>query len=214
MRKIIFISIVISFFASCKKDELKPKQLYNYTDTTYAITGTPGEFNDEIFCLYPYKSLIIDATVNDNSATYLWHPGGETTPSIEVTEETNGYNLYVEISSNTLGNIQIFVTVSNCIPAVYIPSSFTPFDDAINDYWKPVFNHWWNHGVKVVYFQIRDADGIVLYEETTDSNTNIQGWDGTYQNQNMPSGFYLYYINYSTLTTENNILTGSLELIR
>ncbi len=210
MKKIIFISIIVSFFAACKKDELKPKQLYNYTDTTYAISGTQGNFNQEIFCIYPYKSLILDATVNDSSATYLWYPNGETTPSIEITEETNGITLYVEISSGTLGNIQIFVTIQNCIPAVYIPSSFSPNSDNVNDTWIPFFNDWWNNGVTGVLYEIRDNEGVKLFS----TDNRYKGWDGTYQGTQMPSGFYLYYINYSTLTTENNILTGSLELIR
>jgi len=215
MRNIIFISIIISFFVSCKKDELKPKQLYNYTDTTYHISGIPGEFNQELICMFPYKSLILDATVSDSSATYLWQPGGETTPSIEITEETNGSVLYVEIYSN-FSTTQIFINIQNCMPMVYVPSSFTPDADNINDKWHPVIQSYFdNHdGIPHIYFQIRDADGIVLYEEDPGPTLNMIGWDGTYHDAPMPSGFYLFYINYSTLTSENNILTGSLELIR
>ncbi len=208
MKKFIFISVVISFFAACKKDELKPRQLYNFTDTTYTISGTPGIDNQEYFCLYPHKSIILDATVSDSSATYLWQPGGESTPTIEVDEEIN--SLTVDISSNTLGNIHIFMGVNICTPLVFVPSSFTPNSDFVNDNWKPVCTSYFNYGITETLYEVKDNEGIKLF--STDNRN--QGWDGTYKGANMPSGFYLYYINYSTLTHENNILTGSLELIR
>lgn len=211
MKKILLFILIVIIFSGCTKDDLNPKTVYEYTDTTYAISGTPNIFNEEIFCIYPYKSIIIDATVNDTSATYLWHPNGETTPSIEISEETNGINLYVEINSGIEGNIQIFVTVVNWIPVVYVPTSFTPFDNAINDNWRPVLNDYWNNGITGIYYEIRDNEGVKLF--STDDEQN-PGWDGTYKGIDMPSGFYLYYINYTTLTSENNILTGSLELIR
>jgi gliding motility-associated-like protein len=203
MRNLFFITSTIVFLSSCCKDDFDPKPTsYNYEDTTYYIdlSGIPGDLS---FCLYPYNSITLDATTNDTSATYLWGPGGETTSSINL---TNGDYCTLNYFSNSTGAIQLKFSLYNCNPAMYVPNAFSPNSDGISDKWRPVYSN-----IETIKYEIRDYEGVKVFS-TNDLGSS--GWDGTYQNVPMPSGFYLYYINYSTLTTENNILTGSLELIR
>ncbi|MGE0637307.1 MAG: gliding motility-associated C-terminal domain-containing protein [Bacteroidia bacterium] len=203
MKQLAIIFSFVALLTSCSKDEFEPKPLLNnFQDTTYSIDISNNQIYYD-FCLYPYNSLTLDATANDTSATYLWEPGGETTSSIQV-DHDDYYTL--NYYSNSTGPIQISIAIYNCIPAMYATNSFTPNSDGLNDSWRPIYS-----SISSIHWEIRDNEGVKVF--STDDLTS-SGWDGEYQNVPMPSGFYLYYINYSTLTTENNILTGSLELIR
>lgn len=199
MNKFIFTLIVIISFASCKRNEFEPKPKNNFIDTTFYITLNGN--ND--FYYYPNYNISLDATTNDSSAIYSWQPGGETTPIISI-EESGNYILHYY--SDSTGDVSINILIHPFIPSMYVPNSFSPSTDGLNDSWRPIYS-----GITSIYYEVRDNDGIKLFST---NDLKSKGWNGTYSGSIMPSGFYLYYINYSTLTASNNILTGSLELIR
>lgn len=211
MKNITFLFVIAVLFSSCEKNELEPRTV-NPPDSTFIHISQYSHYLSE--CLYPYVYLIADASsLITDTTTIQWFPGGQTNPVIEIFQPID-YELYVYSVSDT---DTFHISVEMCepleipsVPMVYVPSGFSPDQSGVNDYFRPVANSL----VESVFLQIRDIDGIVLYEEQSDPNNNYTGWDGKYNGSQMPSGFYLYYINYSTLTTENNILTGSLELIR
>lgn len=184
------ILLLLLFLCACDKNEFEPSAV-QIPDSTYSVYR-PSPSNTS-FCLYPYSYIILDLL----SSNYpIYTPGEYQIP---------------------FGDTVLTIYADTCSPPsfpptaeIYVPNSFSPASDNHNDFFKPVPNlHVYNYAL-----QIRDTEGILLYEEKKGDHLYFQGWDGTYQNTNMPTGFYLYYINYSTLTTENNILTGSLELIR
>lgn len=208
---ILTLALLFTLFFGCKKNELDPTPV-DPPDSTFVYMS----YNCPSIspCLYPYVYLILDANdIITDTTTIQWFPGGQTNPVIEV-YQPGDYELHIYSPSDT-DTFHIYVDACPplevpSIPMIYVPTGFSPDQDGRNDYFRPISNSL----IESVFLQIRDVDGIVLYEEQSDSSNNYGGWDGTYQNVFMPSGFYLYYINYSTLTTENNILTGSLELIR
>ena len=201
MKNLFFIIAVIIFLSSCSKDEFEPKSLNNTIDVTLDVNPLSAELYYQ-FYYYPNYNLTLDATVNDSSATYLWSPGGETTSSISIEGEGD---YLLNFFSDSTGSIQIQISIEEHIPTMYVTNSFSPNSDGLNDRWSPFYS-----GITSIYWEIRDNEGAKVF--STDELGS--SWDGTYNGVNMPSGFYLYYINYSTLTSENNILTGSLELIR
>lgn len=196
--------ITIALLSSCGKAEFEPRVISNSFDTTLYINPVDTTIQDYYLCNYPFYNWRIDATGNDTSATYLWEPGGETTSTIEGVN-LNDY-LTLHYFSDSTGPVQFIFDFQECSPAIYIPSAFTPGGDNLSERWRPFYN-----GLTSIYYEIRDSDGIKVF--STD-NLNSDGWDGKYKSNYMPHAFYLYYINYSTLESENNIKTGSLELIR
>jgi len=201
MKQLAIIFSFVALLASCSKDEFEPKPTnVFFIDTTYYFNPTINTFFS--FFYYPNYNLTLAAEATDSSATYLWSPGGETTSSITVTQSGS---YFLNYSSLSTGPLQIEIYLEEYIPTMYVTNSFSPNSDGLNDIWRPLYS-----GITSIHWEIRDSEGVKVFS----TNELGEGWDGTYQNQNMPSGFYLYYINYSTLTTENNILTGSLELIR
>jgi gliding motility-associated-like protein len=190
MKHILPIFLVFLLLAACEKNEFEPK-IVNIPDSTYFVYK-PSQLNTS-FCIYPYSYIILDLTVG----IYPIYTPGE----YQVPYGDTVLTIYADTCSPPS-----FPTTAE----MYVQNSFSPNSYNANAFFKPIPNlHIYSYSL-----QIRDAEGIVLYEETKGDHLYFKGWDGQYQNTNMPSGFYLYYINYSTLTTENNILTGSLELIR
>ena len=63
------------------------------------ITSSPSDTS-----YWPFPPITLDATVDDPEATYLWEPGGETTPSITVTEAQYGLGEHVfTVTVNSMG---------------------------------------------------------------------------------------------------------------
>ncbi len=202
MKQLAIIFSFVALLASCNKDEFEPEPTnVFFIDTTYYFNPTINSFFS--FFYYPNYNLTLAAEATDSSATYLWSPGGETTSSITV-NQSGSY--FLNYSSLSTGPLQIEIYLEEYIPTMYVTNSFSPNSDGLNDTWRPIYS-----GITSIHWEIRDSEGVKVFS-TNDLGSS--GWDGTYQNVPLPSGFYLYYINYSTLTTENNILTGSLELIR
>ncbi|MCG3166819.1 MAG: hypothetical protein POELPBGB_02602 [Bacteroidia bacterium] len=206
MKNICSISLLLLFFCACEKNEFGPNAI-EIPDSTYFVYKA-NQFNTS-YCIYPYSYLIIDVSNMVQNTPHVWLPSGDTSTFYKISQPGQ-YQLSFQ-------NLIMTFFIDTCPPPsfpptaeMYVPNSFSPASDNHNDFFKPVPNlHVYNYAL-----QIRDTEGILLYEEKKGDHLYFQGWDGTYQNTNMPTGFYLYYINYSTLTTENNILTGSLELIR
>ena len=67
-----------------------------------------------------------------------------------------------------------------------IPNYFTPDGDGQNDYWIPENIEGWPE----ILIKIYDRYGRVVAEETVVPN----GWDGTYQGKELPTGDYWYIV--------------------
>ncbi len=94
----------------------------------------------------------------------------------------------------------------------YIPNSFTPNEDGINDVWRPVGNT----------LDIRDFEVTILDRwggEVFHTKDYNQGWNGSSNKGDgehyLPTGVYTYLIKVSSATTEDKReITGFITLIR
>ena len=144
---------------------------------------------------------------------YLWTPG-ETIdcPTCLNTKasptDNQTFVLAVTDSNGCTGYDSVLVDV---IPScgdelVYIPNSFTPNNDGINDYVMVR-----SYGVEAVnFFRVFDRWGNKLFE-TTDID---EGWDGYFGNELMPSGVYLVLVEGVCINGENFTKTGNVTLFR
>ncbi|GAB5538093.1 MAG: hypothetical protein Salg2KO_01960 [Salibacteraceae bacterium] len=115
---------------------------------------------------------------------------------------------YLEVES-PLGcfNYDTITVFSDCYDVVYIPSTFTPNDDGVNDVFL-VSAHRIQNGRMV----IRNKWGHVVFE----SNNVEHGWDGTKLNEGYasPDGVYYYLFLYQTESGRHLQKEGTLTLIR
>ncbi|HAW51321.1 MAG TPA: hypothetical protein DCX54_03170, partial [Flavobacteriales bacterium] len=77
-------------------------------------------------------------------------------------------------------------------PLFYVPNSFTPNGDGVNDYFMPKGAF---HDVKAYKLEVFNRWGEMIY--STD-NYNSNGWDGTYKGTPAPTGSYVYVVNYTS----------------
>ena len=115
-------------------------------------------------------------------ASILWNPSTSLDNPESFTPKFNGASdkLYtIEITTNAgciTGDTQLVKTVKSI--EVFVPGAFSPNNDGINDYLRPILK-----GVKKIgYFRIYNRAGMVLFE----TKANIPGWDGTFKG--MPQG--------------------------
>jgi gliding motility-associated-like protein len=121
-----------------------------------------------------------------DGATYSWSTG-QTTPTIEVTEPGT-YFVNVLFGPCSLTDTMV-VEGGYGSPALYVPNSFTPNKDALND----VF---YAEGTDITSFRMRIFDrwGELLFE-TTDIN---DGWDGIYKGEKVPNDVYVVVTDHTT----------------
>lgn len=92
-------------------------------------------------------------------------------------------------------------------PTLYIPNSFTPNDDELNQYWELSFND----RITEIKVEIFDRWGFRLFS-SDDKNFK---WDGIFQGKLLPQGVYAYKIRYTD--DDKNIeqtLYGHVTLLR
>lgn len=91
-------------------------------------------------------------------------------------------------------------------PVIYIPNSFTPDGDMLND----IFRAFPNQSILDGELLIFSRWGELIYK----SDAMPFGWDGKYGNKDCEQGVYNYVLNYNTLSSGRKTLTGSVLLIR
>jgi len=107
-----------------------------------------------------------------------------------------------------LGRAAFSTSNESCVsldPIWFAPSAFSPNDDGTND----VFF------VKGAFFeqfrmQIYNRWGKLIFESASIN----EGWDGTYKNQAVPEGVYMFRITAQTSSGQPISRTGSITLIR
>ena len=97
--------------------------------------------------------------------------------------------------------------------SVYIPSAFSPFNnDGINDVF--FINAKDGAVANVESFQIYDRWGNkVFYDENFLPNNPDNGWDGTYRNEKMNTGVFVYYAVIELVDGTVQLFEGDLTLL-
>ena len=103
------------------------------------------------------------------------------------------------------------ITVVNCdsIPntcKIFIPSSFTPNGDNLNDKFSPIVNC----PLDLFEFSIYNRWGEQVFRSTDPSVS----WNGKYQGANCQIGAYVYLVNYKFPSQPKKQLKGPITLIR
>jgi gliding motility-associated-like protein len=88
---------------------------------------------------------------------------------------------------------------------VFVPNSFTPNDDGLNETFIPVLK-----GVKFFRFSIFDRWGEKIFE----TQSPDQGWDGTYKDQQCKQDIYVWKMTVSSKNGQNKELQGNVTLHR
>ena len=153
-------------------------------------------------------------TVYDNSynaAQVEYHFQGQVIQSpdfdYQFTQDGTYYITQVVSNGNCIDSLtkEIFV---NPYSSVYIPNSFTPNEDGLNESFKVIGSY-----VQDFEMLIFDRWGELIYK----SNDIFEGWNGGFQNMSdklMKQDTYIYKIKYKEFKGETKQIIGHVNLIR
>jgi gliding motility-associated-like protein len=199
--KIIYFLLFGISLLACKKEAPPAPKPVLFDVVIARVTVT----QDTSFCVS--KSDLVELIApTDSVDSHQWFPGGDTASS-KLFSTPGNYSLIL----NRYGKTDtLHISVKSCaetIIALYVPNSFAPDGDGQNDKWGPK-----GTGIASIYFEVRNQDGVIVFSSTSLDNL----WDGKWKGQENtgPSGFYMYYIEYTDIKGVFKKLSGSLELIR
>ena len=138
----------------------------------------------------------------DTTGTYQMNPdhiykaAGEYTVEQKVTNvvgcSDSAYYVFIKVNDKT---------------SLYLPGSFTPDGNGVNDVFIPVYagldSGWYS-------FAVYDRWGIKVFD-TSDPN---KGWDGTYKNIAVQEDIYVCTVTYYDRTREKHNYTGQFTLLK
>jgi gliding motility-associated-like protein len=150
------------------------------------------------------QSIVLDAT--HQFASYLWQDMS-TNPSYMV-NQSGVYWVRVSIDSNCIVSDTISIGYEDCHdPRIFIPNSFTPDGDELND----IFKIETNENFKEFKMYIYNRWGEQIFES---ADKNI-GWDGNYNGKPAPIDTYVYLL--IAVVKETNVQikeSGMITVIR
>jgi len=150
-----------------------------------------------------------------NGGTMSWIFDGDTTESFNLIKnwDTDGFytiQVYHEVNGCVSDIKTTSVNISDCpLELIYIPNTFTPDGDEVNQVWQPIFTE----GFDPYDFNIfvMNRWGEVVWE----SNDATAYWDGTYNGKICPDGVYFYKVTFGNLDDDGKkVLVGHLTIIR
>ncbi|MFT6811095.1 MAG: gliding motility-associated-like protein [Saprospiraceae bacterium] len=158
---------------------------------------------DQVICKVDDEAIIV--TVGDYAA-FLWQDGA--TGSEYFIKEEGSYIVEVLDDKGCIG-VDSLIIVSQCPTRVYVPNSFSPNGDNVND----EFGVW---GIEIISMSLSVYDrwGQLVFES---SNAESR-WDGTGHSGSYSTGEYLWILRYAGFTEDASLFQskkkGSVLLMR
>ncbi len=203
-------STVFNPFASPPTTTIYTVTIYNGpcpTTGTYTVIVLPSPYINIVEqqeTILPGESVTLNVT-SDDSCT--WYPAGSLSCNtcFSPTAFPDSTTTFYAITTNAAGcshidSVKIYVT-----PTLYIPNAFTPNDDNLNNYFKPVFS-----GYTKLEFTIYNRWGEKLYY----SNELSAAWDGKYKGTEVQQDVYVYHLIATDLFGVTIRKVGHVTLIR
>jgi gliding motility-associated-like protein len=156
------------------------------SDTTRITTllSLPSNFLPADTFICSYGKLDIQPKKNYNK--YLWSNNAGT--SFISVNKPGVYSLKVTDENNCTGEDSIIVSLKDCLNGFYIPTAFSPNNDGVNDFYKPVI------GGNVIQYQftIYNRWGEIIFT----SNELNKGWNGYFKGSLQESHAFVWTCRY------------------
>ncbi len=158
--------------------------------------------NDTTICKEDFITL--KASV-PNITNYMWLPGNQTNSAITTSSE-GSYIVKITDVNTCVNSDTINISQKDCPVSPFIPTSYTPNADGIND----VFNVKAATDLNKFNLCIYNRWGEIIFN----SYNQYTGWNGTSKNMPAEEGVYLYKYSASDNYGKNYEGTGKVVLLR
>jgi len=177
----------------------------NDTFILSVLTNPPIDLgNDTVYCAFNYDFITLDA---GNGVSWLWQPTSETTKKI-IVRNPGAYSVTIDYLNGCRKDTSIVIK-EVCAPKFFIPSSFTPNDDGLNDLLCPLGNSYGTFELKVF-----NRWGQIVFISDNASSC----WDGRINGKKAPVEVYAYTLSYTSTNESGEILksrnAGTVSIIR
>ncbi|HNK42247.1 MAG TPA: gliding motility-associated C-terminal domain-containing protein, partial [Flavobacteriales bacterium] len=169
--------------------------IYSVVVNNGLCTGTDGistTFNQrpdrlgthQFFTCLDKEPHYVVISAGNNGSSYEWSTGAS---SQVILAGAYGW-YYVDITNSLDCSVRDSAVVTEfCDPSLYVPNSFTPNGDGVNDIWHA-------DGNNIGYFNLNvfDRGGQVIFH----SENFTYGWDGKIDGEDAPPGVYVWRMEY------------------
>ena len=176
---------------------------WDSTEVSFHPLPESNIYDEIINCVYREEGVQLDAGEHTD---YFWEYNGSTDRTIRANDSAIYYvEVFNEFSCSVVDSIAI---VDNCPPLFYIPNVFTPNGDGENDTFNYDGDYYQDFSI-----QIFNRWGRVIYE----SDDPEVYWDGTFKEEDVPEGVYVYLIRFRGTHPSYDKLfsrSGSITVVR
>lgn len=171
---------------------------------------------DSIVQLLAGSSYQIRAIGSEDVQRWQWLPANDLscTNCALPTATVKGNVRYTVSVSNALGctSEDAINLISLCTQEVlYVPNTFSPNNDGMNDYFFPRSNK----GVVIKSLRIYNRWGQVVFQKSNfPANNYAYGWDGKFNNATQKSDVYVYIMEVECSNGNTVIRKGDVSLLR
>ncbi|HRD58902.1 MAG TPA: gliding motility-associated C-terminal domain-containing protein [Ferruginibacter sp.] len=121
-------------------------------------------------------------------------------------QQNSNYTLQIEFNGGCRVTKNLQVKVEYCPETVFVPNSFTPNNDGLNDRFKPIFGR----QPAQYYFAVYNRFGQRVFE----TNNPLKAWDGTFKSAEQATATYTWQCSYAFANKPKKSLKGTVVLIR
>lgn len=176
---ITLIFILSTFYCSAQADTVYPRSIHSYTVVPHGLYYWSNECGD-----------IISKNPNDSILVKWCNKPGT-------------YKLTIVNQCGDSATLLVYVVKPNL--SFYIPNTFTPNNDRLNDYFTVV-----GSGIKSVYMQIYNRWGELVFESF---NPNDK-WDGTFKGEKVIDGVYMYMMQIGFKDGSFSYISGEVNVLK
>ena len=125
--------------------------------------------------------------------------------------ENTVYTVEVKNASGCVASDNINITVTKAAGELFIPNTFSPNGDGVNDVFYPRSAVL----VRIISMKIINRSGSIVYDRSGfNSNDITTGWDGNSRGVKMSSDVYLYIITFADADNKTRTIQGDISLLR
>jgi gliding motility-associated-like protein len=163
--------------------------------------------NNNMYCFNIEKASLTVMVENFSNYSLIWSHNLSRENEIEI----NASGTYTaEVSNGFCTSMISTKIIEHCEPTFFIPNSFTPNNDELNDYFSPKQSGYFND----YSMEIFNRWGELIYI----SNDINKGWDGKMEGNDVQIDVYVYKIYYSYFNESDILLqknkVGTVTLYR
>tara|TARA_B110000444_G_C18791455_1_gene572654 strand:- start:399 stop:1580 length:1182 start_codon:yes stop_codon:yes gene_type:complete len=200
-------NVIISDANGC--EDIQTFDILNLPSPLANFSVNPTHKKFKIQLEDPFVFIDISETYSQKIKKWNWYLSDNSTGNDSIVNhsfsEIGEYFVLLEIETefNCIDTISKRVVVGNY--NLWIPDTFTPNNDGINDFFNPK-----GVGIKDYKMKIYSRWGGIIF---VSDDINL-GWDGKNKNNTFPIGSYTYYIELVNVYNEFFKYEGIIKLIR